>query len=126
MKLLLDTHALIWTLGQPDELSEDARVAVTRPGAVVATSMVSLWEIAAKHGLGRLDTSPAVVAAAVDDSGIDLVGLSVPDVVRYGSLPRHHRDPFDRMLVAQALVGGWVLVTRDARLTEYGVAVLAA
>jgi PIN domain nuclease of toxin-antitoxin system len=126
VRLLLDTHALIWTLGEPEKLSAQGREALTREDAEVATSIACLWEIAIKYGLGRFDVPPAVVAAGADEAGIDLLGLSVPDVVAVATLPRHHRDPFDRMLVAQALVGGWTLLTRDEALELYGAPVLRA
>jgi PIN domain nuclease of toxin-antitoxin system len=126
VRLLLDTHALIWTLGEPEKLSAAGREALTREDAEVATSIACLWEIGIKYGLGRLDVPPAVVAAGVDEAGIDVLRLTVPDVVAVATLPRHHRDPFDRMLVAQALVGGWTLLTRDEALELYGAPVLRA
>jgi PIN domain nuclease of toxin-antitoxin system len=126
VKLLLDTHAVLWLLSDPDQLSAGARTALVDPAARVGASIATLWEIAIKHGLGRLDQPPAVVAAGLDEAGVDLVGLDLADVVALGTLASHHRDPFDRILVAQALAGGWTLVTRDRMLRRYGVPVLQA
>lgn len=126
MRLLLDTHTLIWALGEPDKLSTGSRKALRTPDTTVATSIACLWEIAIKHGLGRFDTPPAVVAAGADEAGIDVLPLSVSAIVAVATLPHHHRDPFDRMVVAQALVGGWTVVTRDRQMERYGVSVLVA
>ncbi len=126
MRFLLDTHVALWVLGEPERLAVSTRSALTESGVSVAVSIASLWEVAIKHGLGKLDQPPAVIARGLDDAGASLLGLTVADVVAVGSLPAHHLDLFDRMIVAQALVGGWTVVTRDAVLAQYGVPVMQA
>jgi PIN domain nuclease of toxin-antitoxin system len=126
VRFLLDTHVALWVLGEPERLAVSTRSALTESGVSVAVSIASLWEVAIKHGLGKLDQPPAVIARGLDDAGASLLGLTVADVVAVGSLPAHHLDLFDRMIVAQALVGGWTVVTRDAVLAQYGVPVMQA
>ena len=126
MRLLLDTHVLIWALLDPDRL--DARVAamLADPDNEVVASAVSAWEIALKQSLGKLELpGPAEtwLLAAVEAVGVHWLDVTPEHAVRVRSLPWHHRDPFDRLLVSQAM-DGWRLVTRDTQLSAYGVAVL--
>lgn len=123
MRLLLDTHVLIWwDAGMP--ISRGAIEAI-READQVYVSAVSGWEIAIKAALGRLDTKRRVVDA-VAESGLEELPMRVAHAEAVGSLPGHHRDPFDRMLVAQAKAEGLTLVTRDRELRLYDVRVIEA
>jgi PIN domain nuclease of toxin-antitoxin system len=118
MILLLDTHALIWSLEDSPRLSETAREAIEDPTNVILASAVSAWEISIKKALGRLD-APDDLVSALDEAGFTRRVVTFADVDRLGSLPDHHRDPFDRMLVAQALEDGAPIVSRDPAIAQY-------
>lgn len=123
MKLLLDTHALLWSIIDPGQLSPAARAAITDPAAQVAVSAVSFWEIAIKCGLGKLALSGATPEALVDaaqQQGFDLLPLEPRLAAGYTRLPvdPQHRDPFDRMLIWQAISLGYTLVSRDRQIAE--------
>jgi PIN domain nuclease of toxin-antitoxin system len=121
---LLDTHVLLWWLADDDRLPDGAREAInTAPE--VRLSAASVWEIAIKRALSRLDV-PDDYLEAVDAGEIGLLPITGRHAEIAGALPRHHDDPFDRMLVAQAGADELTLVTADRRLTDYGVAVLLA
>lgn len=122
MSLLLDTHALLWWLaGEP--MSTDALEAISDPGALVAVSAVSVWEITIKRAAGKLRFEGAI-APAIAAAAFEPLPVSVDHAERAGGLPRHHRDPFDRMLVAQAQSEQLRIVTRDAAFEAYDVPVL--
>ena len=101
MRLLLDTSALLLALSEPERLSSDARAGIEDPGSTVLVSAASVWEIAIKRTLGKLE-APETVVGAVPDAGFETLDITPGHAERAGSLPPHHRDPFDRMLVAQA------------------------
>ncbi len=125
MRLLLDTHALLWALADPDELSTEARDA-TRDGAnEVFVSSASTWEISIKQQAGKLEALDDLLDA-IDGAGFTCLSIDLADAMAAGALPAHHRDPFDRMLIAQARARGLTVVTRDARFVEYGVPVVPA
>ena len=124
MRLLLDTHVLLWALGDPASLSRDARGAIEDDSNDVLASAASAWEISIKRTAGKLD-APEDLASALDATGIDPLAITVEHAVAAGALPLHHCDPFDRMLVAQARIDGLTLVTRDSLLSRYGVALMA-
>lgn len=121
MKLLLDTHALLWSIIAPEQLSPVARSAITDPAAQVAVSAVSFWEIAIKSNLGKLTlsgTNPELLVAAAQQQGFDLLPLDPRLAASFTKLPLdpQHRDPFDRMLVWQAISLGYTLVSRDRKI----------
>lgn len=124
MRLLIDTHILLWWLADDDRLPEGPRDAVNT-AAEVRFSTASVWEIAIKRKLGRLEV-PEDYLDAVDAGEIDLLPITGQHAEIAGALPRHHEDPFDRMLVAQAKADDLTLVTADRRLTDYDLPVLLA
>jgi PIN domain nuclease of toxin-antitoxin system len=124
MRLLLDTHTLIWWLTENSSLSVPARELIGSRNSQVLVSTVSAWEIATKVRLGRLD----VAADLARDFGgylaqerFESLSISTEHGIRAGSLPGSHKDPFDRMLVAQAQIESLVIVSNDALLDGYGV-----
>jgi PIN domain nuclease of toxin-antitoxin system len=120
MRVLLDTHVLLWALDGSENLSELARHTILTLENEVLVSSVSGWEIAIKRTLGKLD-APRELGAAIDDAGFVRRLIRFEDCEKLERLPSHHRDPFDRMLVAQALVDGVPVVTRDPWIARYGV-----
>jgi PIN domain nuclease of toxin-antitoxin system len=125
LRLLLDTHALLWAIGKRDELVTNARSAIVDPDNEVLVSAASTWEIAIKQAQGKLTTTgdiPAELAAA----GFAPLPISIEHSLAASGLPRHHGDPFDRMLIAQAQLETLTVVTRDPRFALYDVEVLAA
>ncbi|MEQ8815175.1 MAG: type II toxin-antitoxin system VapC family toxin [Thalassobaculum sp.] len=119
MRLLLDTHILIWAMSTPDRLSPAVREALTAPGNDVLVSAASAWELSIKHALGRIVFPLAELAELLDRMGLEALPISVAHAVAAGALPRHHNDPFDRMLVAQARLNDLLLVTEDAMIRRY-------
>jgi PIN domain nuclease of toxin-antitoxin system len=125
VRLLLDTHVLLWALGDPDELEPAARAAIVGPENDVLVSAASAWEIAIKKELGKLD-APDDLAAQIAEARFEPLAVTIEHALEAGALPRHHADPFDRMLAAQAALEGLTVVTRDQRLSRYGVPTLTA
>ncbi|CAA6604190.1 PilT protein domain-containing protein [Rhodospirillaceae bacterium LM-1] len=126
MRLLLDTHVLIWWLNDDEQLSSEARKAIADPGSEVFVSSASVWEIAIKQALGKLEFPVARISGIIEEAGFAPLGIEVAHAILAGSLPRHHDDPFDRMLIAQAKTEGMAIVTADAMFERYGVPALAA
>lgn len=122
MRLLLDTCTFLWIVGGDAALSARAREAFVDPESEVFLSAASAWEIAVKHRLGKLPlpTPPEVfVPAQRAAHGIEALAVDEEAALHVGKLPDIHRDPFDRMLIAQAIVGGLVLVTPDGPIWQY-------
>ena len=124
MRLLLDTHALLWWLAD-EGLSQQARDAIADPANTVAVSAASAWEISIKTALGKL-RAPEDLEQQVEASGFTAMPISIAHGIAAGQLVRHHEDPFDRMLIAQAFAEGLTIVTRDKRFDAYGVMLLPA
>lgn len=122
MSLLLDTHTLLWLVQDSHQLGPRARTTLMAGPSTV--SAVTVWEIAIKRAAGRLRVPDLV--PFLDDMGFTLLSLSAAHAEEAGALPMHHRDPFDRALVAQARVEGLVLVTVDRMMPSYDVALLDA
>ena len=121
---LLDSHVALWWLAD-EPLSEMASTAIAGPGQPVLVSMATAWEIAIKQALDELRVDDDYLDVMVE-RGIELLAIEPPHTRAVRDLPHHHRDPFDRMLVAQAQVERLTLVTRDERLSRYDVRILAA
>lgn len=128
MNVLLDTHALLWAATEPARLSQEARNVVEEGTNDVYVSVVSAWEIAIKQSLGKLElVRPAEVwlPEVVRRTNFAVAPVELGAALRVRALPWHHRDPFDRLLIAQALEGGWTIVTRDDVFSRYGVGIVA-
>ena len=126
MRLLLDTHILLWAVAEPRRLSSEIRTAIADPANDVRVSAATAWEVAIKQSLGKLELpQPAEqwLPKAIERTGFDWLDVTPADALRVRALPWHHRDPFERLLIAQALAG-FTLVTHDETLTRYAVAVM--
>ena len=121
MKLLLDTHLLLWAAGDPDRLSAAARALIGAPENEVWFSAASVWEVAIKSGLGRADfqVNPRLLRRGLLDNGYHELPVGSEHAVAIDSLPPLHKDPFDRLLVAQARVEGITLLTTDDAVAQY-------
>lgn len=125
MRLLLDTHAVLWWLATPEVIAPIAREAIADADNTVYVSAASIWEMGIKQQLQKL-TLPGDPLEAIVAVGFDWLSITAAHSWRAGSLTPHHRDPFDRLLVAQAEMEGMVLVTRDVHIAHYGVPILPA
>jgi PIN domain nuclease of toxin-antitoxin system len=124
VRLLLDSHALIWALADPAKLSPAADVALRDPANELLLSAASVWEIAIKVGLGKLNLTLPFrdwMNRAIADLGLSLLPITVEYADVQASLPDHHRDPFDRLLIAQALTEAVPVVCTDPVFDRYGV-----
>jgi len=125
LRLLLDTHAFLWWLADAPELGDSARKAIGDERNDVFVSAATGWEIAIKRAVGKLQ-APENLDAMVEESGFSHLPITFFHAEQAGALPMHHRDPFDRMLIAQAQAEGLVIVTRDPNIPRYGVRTLDA
>ena len=123
MILLLDAHALLWWLADDPELTASTRSAIADPATDVLVSAVTIWEVEIKRALGKLK-APDGLVQVITDSGFGILPITGDDAERAGRLIPHHRDPFDRMLVAQAARLDAFVVSRDAAFAAYEVHVL--
>lgn len=121
MKLLLDTHALLWWLADDARLGAQARDAVADPANDVHVSAASLWEIVVKRRVGKLDADIAEVAKAVGKCGFMTLDIRLAHLTVLADLPTHHRDPFDHLLIAQAIAEDLILVSEDRNIPRYPV-----
>jgi len=122
VKLLLDTHLLLWAAGQPERLSKKARGFIEKGEHELFFSSGSLWEIVIKRNLGRDDfkVDARILRRGLLDNGYSELPIASEHVVAIEGLPQHHKDPFDRVLVAQAIVEGITLLTSDPTVARYG------
>jgi PIN domain nuclease of toxin-antitoxin system len=125
LKLLLDTHALLWALIEPARLSPTAADAIEDGANEIFVSVVSAWEIEIKRAKGKLPVS-VPLHDALAEQRFKTLAVTLPCVLAVESLPRRHHDPFDRMLIAQAQLEGMTLVTSDREVRHYPVATLPA
>lgn len=121
MKLLLDTHLLLWAAGQPERLPPAARKLLRNPRHELFFSAASLWEIAIKNTIGRSDfrADPRELRRQLLDNGYSEIPVTSEQAVNIDALPDLHKDPFDRILLAQAITEGVILMTRDEQLAQY-------
>ena len=123
-RLLLDTHLVLWWMaGEPSRIGKRALAALGADDAEPIVSAVTVWEAAIKRALGKLDSPPDLLAQ-LEGAGVRLLPISARHADLVGVLPLHHRDPFDRLLVAQATVEGLPLVSEDASLRRYAIEVV--
>jgi len=121
MKILLDTHLLLWAAGQPNQLSMSARTYLDDLNNELIFSPASLWEIAIKRKLGRPDfrVDPRLLRRGLLDNGYTELAITSDHTIAVDDLPLHHKDPFDRILVAQSFIEGIILLSADPLLTQY-------
>lgn len=124
-RFLLDTHVLIWWLRNAHEMGEKTRSLIANRHNQVFVSAVSLWEIQIKRQTGKL-TAPDGLLEIIENEGLVILNITGHHAEQIGNLPDYHRDPFDRMLVAQAQVEGLTLLTSDKQILRYGVRTLSA
>jgi PIN domain nuclease of toxin-antitoxin system len=118
VRVLLDTHLLLWALSEPSKLSASIRKQIN--AAEVYISAASIWEISIKSAAGKLAANPAEILSAIEPAGFSLLPVTGEHAVKVAELPPLHKDPFDRMLVAQAAVEPMLLLTNDEVLRGYG------
>lgn len=126
MRLLLDTHVFLWAADMTERLSPASRTAIESASNEVFVSSASAWEIAIKARLGQLRFAVESLESVIDRLGFTTLVIAVDHALAAGTLPLHHRDPFDRMLVAQARLEGMTLATADKVLARYDVPILRA
>ena len=128
MKLLLDTHVLLWAAGEPEKLSENTRFLLLDESNDLFFSSASIWEIVIKRGLGRDDfmVDPLRLRKMLVMNGYTEISVASDHALAVDGLPLLHKDPFDRILLAQARTEGFSLVTLDSQLTRYGDGIITA
>ncbi len=127
MRLLLDTSTFIWCLHSPERLSPESLRLMTDPKAELLLSIASVWEMAIKEGIGKLRLKAPlndIIDLAKERLFIGLLPIEIEHVIHTAQLPPHHRDPFDRLLVAQASLENLPIVTSDIKISRYRVRVL--
>ena len=124
MRLLLDSHTYLWWLDDHPSLSAAARATVADPANAVLVSAATIWEIEIKRALGRLDAGDADLVDEIESNRFMELPVQGRHAAAAARLPRHHDDPFDRLLIAQAQLEGLVCVTRDQAFELYGIATL--
>jgi PIN domain nuclease of toxin-antitoxin system len=125
VRLLLDSHTLVWSADVEEKLSTTARAAIADAENLVCVSAASVWELAIKIAARRLQV-PGDLTTLLAESRFATVSITADHALAAAALPRHHGDPFDRMLIAQAQLEGLTIVTRDPAFSQYDVSLLAA
>jgi PIN domain nuclease of toxin-antitoxin system len=121
MRLLLDTHAFLWWLADDDRLGPQARELIEDPGNDVLISVVSLWETVVKVRIGKLQADIKEIADAVQPDGFAVLDISTVHLLTLAGLPMHHRDPFDHLLIAQAIAEDATFISEDRNTPHYPV-----
>lgn len=124
MRYLLDTHALLWARAAPALLSDEAQAVFESSDTTLYVSMATLWECAIKRSIGKLELPDNFYEIVAED--YEILGIELSHLVAYAELPMHHRDPFDRLLVAQARLSDLTLLSRDPNIAKYDVSVMTA
>ncbi len=123
MSFLLDTHILLWFLENDSKLSTQVREVIINPKNIIFVSAISAWEISIKQSLGKL-IAPNNLEEALGFSRLEVLAMKLAHAIKVSDLPMHHKDPFDRMLIAQALVEGLTIITVDHKFKLYDVQLL--
>ncbi len=129
MRILLDTHVWLWTLASPDRIRGNARDLLDDPSNEIFLSAASAWEIAIKHRLGKLplpEPADVFVKARMARDGVRPLPVSIEHALEVATLPDRHRDPFDRLIVAQARLEGMTIVSADTKIAAYDVRCVVA
>ncbi|MBV9786275.1 MAG: type II toxin-antitoxin system VapC family toxin [Acidisphaera sp.] len=121
MRLLLDTHTLLWWLSDDPQLGPCARDLIADPANEILVSVVSLWEIQVKMRVGRLTADMQDILDAIEGQGFELLSITPAHLLRLGALPAHHKDPFNHLLIAQAIVEAANFVSEDRHTADYPV-----
>ncbi|MGA7179633.1 MAG: type II toxin-antitoxin system VapC family toxin [Thiobacillaceae bacterium] len=121
---MLDTRIFVWWLASDRKLPKAAEPIILDPANEIHVSAGSVWEITVKSGLGQIQVDPALVVAAIAESGFQELPVTSRHAIEVATLPKHHRDPFDRLLVAQSRIEPMHLLTHDRQLAAYGSTVL--
>ena len=121
MRLLLDTHTLLWWFADDAQLGRGARDLIEDPGNDVVVSVASLWEIVVKIRVGKLAADIKDILATLEREGFAVLGISTPHLLTLAGLPMHHRDPFDHLLLAQAIAEDATFVSEDRNASRYPV-----
>jgi PIN domain nuclease of toxin-antitoxin system len=124
VRLLLDTHALLWWLSDDAQLGQYVRDLIADPANDVLVSVVSLWEIQVKARVGKLTADIAGILKEIEAQAFELLPINPAHLVRLATLPMHHKDPFDHLLIAQALVEAAIFVSEDRHIPDYAVQVV--
>ena len=121
MEYLLDTHSFLWFINGDEQLSEKAKIAIQDPDATKYVSIVSFWEIAIKISLGKikLDMAYQDLQQHVSANGFEILPITFEHTIELTTLDFHHRDPFDRIIIAQALIEKFVLISKDSNFDKY-------
>ena len=125
MKLLLDTHVLLWWLNDDDTLSKKAYAAIKDSSNLIFVSAATAWEISIKKSLGKLK-APDNLEEILETNNFQTLSITIPHASLAGQLPFHHDDPFDRLLIAQSQIEDFTLVTRDKKQMLYGIKTIVA
>jgi PIN domain nuclease of toxin-antitoxin system len=126
MRLLIDTQIALWWLSDDERLSSKSRGLISSGETEAFFSIGSLWEISIKNGQGKLKANATLVARWLSEWGIKTLPISISHLTALEQLPAHHRDPFDRLILAQALSDGMTVLTSDEKMTIYGVPCIPA
>lgn len=120
LKLLLDTHVLLWAFSDPKKLSSKAQREIESPENIIFVSLASLWEIQIKESINKIKL-PKDFFQKIEPTGFEILPISLAHIQNLKKLPLHHRDPFDRMIISQALCEDIVLMTQDKEIAQYQV-----
>lgn len=125
MSYLLDTHTLLWWLSDHPTLSEEARNIIAAPENIIFVSAASAWEIGIKKAIGKLE-APEDLETAIAVNHFETLPITITDGLSVEKLPNYHQDPFDRMLIAQAMANNLTIITRDSQFSQYGLRLILA
>lgn len=125
MRLLLDTHAVLWWLSDDVRLGSAARDLIEDPANDILVSTVSLWEIVVKARIGKLDANISDIMHAIDDQAFDMLDIRPTHLIELARLPAHHRDPFDHLLIAQCVAENLTFLSEDQHVPAYAIPFIA-